>query len=473
MPSDPAAAATPAGELPIFVIQEHHATALHWDFRLERDGVLVSWAVPRGVPHSYKRNNLAIMTEDHPMDYATFEGSIPAGEYGGGSVTIWDDGRYELEKWRDDEVIATLEGRPGGPLGRVRLALIRTDGEGEKSTWLLHRMKTDVDGHVQPDGIPVEPSVQADEPRGARRDAVARVRDLAARSTGMPRRPQRAAPRTLPPRRRRGPSGRRATALAAERRRTAADAVDERDTGARRRSPRASGATRRGRRRSGTASARSACGTAARLRLVARSGNDITAKYPEVTEIDAGLGDEPAIVDGEIVAIDERGRPSFPLLQTRMNLQRPGDIAREAKRTPVQYYLFDVLGAHGLDVTARPLRERRQILEELASARGRARSWCPRSSTTSTARSRRASSSTSRASWSRTRRRPIVAASAASRGSRSSSPARRRSCSPASVPARAVAPRRSGRCCSASPVPTVCSTRAGSAPASATRPCAR
>ena len=87
------------------MIQEHHATALHWDFRLERDGVLVSWAVPRGVPHSYKRNNLAIMTEDHPMDYATFEGTIPAGEYGGGSVTIWDDGRYELEKWRDDEVI--------------------------------------------------------------------------------------------------------------------------------------------------------------------------------------------------------------------------------------------------------------------------------------------------------------------------------------------------------------------------------
>ncbi len=67
------------------------------------------------------------------MEYGTFEGTIPAGEYGGGSVTIWDDGRYDLEKWRDDEIIATLEGRPGGPLGRVRLALIRTQGEGEKS----------------------------------------------------------------------------------------------------------------------------------------------------------------------------------------------------------------------------------------------------------------------------------------------------------------------------------------------------
>src|SRR5687768_18581092 len=99
----------PAGEVevedaavqPRFVIQEHHATALHWDLRLERDGVLASWAVPRGIPHTTKRNNLAIQTEDHPMEYATFSGSIPRGEYGAGTMTIWDDGRYELEKWRD------------------------------------------------------------------------------------------------------------------------------------------------------------------------------------------------------------------------------------------------------------------------------------------------------------------------------------------------------------------------------------
>ena len=165
VPANPLGA-TPSGERPRFVIQEHHASRLHWDFRLEHDGVLVSWAVPRGVPHSYKRNNLAVMTEDHPMEYGTFEGTIPAGEYGGGTVTIWDDGRYDLEKWRDDEIIATLEGRPGGPLGRVRLALIRTEGEGEKSSWLLHRMKTDADGRPQPDGTVVEPTPQADEPRG-------------------------------------------------------------------------------------------------------------------------------------------------------------------------------------------------------------------------------------------------------------------------------------------------------------------
>src|SRR6195952_5631608 len=86
-----------------FVIQEHHATALHWDVRLERDGVLVSWAVPKGLPPSPKqRGHLAKQTEDHPIAYATFAGDIPRGEYGGGHGSIWDSGTYPLEKWTAD-----------------------------------------------------------------------------------------------------------------------------------------------------------------------------------------------------------------------------------------------------------------------------------------------------------------------------------------------------------------------------------
>ncbi|HEX4217028.1 MAG TPA: DNA polymerase ligase N-terminal domain-containing protein, partial [Acidimicrobiales bacterium] len=117
---------------PVFVIQEHHATALHWDFRLERDGVLVSWAVPKGIPLDPGHNRLAVHTEDHPLDYGTFEGEIPKGEYGGGTVILWDHGHYECEKWTDREVIVQLHGsRVGG-----RYVLFKTGGR----NWMMHRM---------------------------------------------------------------------------------------------------------------------------------------------------------------------------------------------------------------------------------------------------------------------------------------------------------------------------------------------
>ncbi len=129
-----------------FVIQEHHARHLHYDFRLEHDGVLVSWAVPKAPPTDPAVNHLAVQTEDHPLGYGSFEGTIPQGEYGGGEVSVWDSGTYRLHKWRDGkEVIVTLFGRPGGGLRGVRtFALIKTGASGQpEKNWLMHLMKTD------------------------------------------------------------------------------------------------------------------------------------------------------------------------------------------------------------------------------------------------------------------------------------------------------------------------------------------
>jgi bifunctional non-homologous end joining protein LigD len=128
------------------VIQKHAARRLHYDFRLEHGGVLVSWALPKGVPQTAKQNHLAVQTEDHPLEYADFSGDIPRGEYGAGHVGIWDAGEYELEKWRDgEEVIVTLHGRDEGGLGRAtKVALIHTGGEGRaEHNWLIHRMQLD------------------------------------------------------------------------------------------------------------------------------------------------------------------------------------------------------------------------------------------------------------------------------------------------------------------------------------------
>ncbi len=116
-----------------FVIQEHHARRLHYDFRLERDGVLVSWAVPKNLPETTSVNHLAVHTEDHPLEYAGFKGVIPKGEYGAGKVIIWDSGTYDTEKFRDDEVIVNLHGSKISG----RYALIQTNGD----QWLAHRMK--------------------------------------------------------------------------------------------------------------------------------------------------------------------------------------------------------------------------------------------------------------------------------------------------------------------------------------------
>lgn len=123
-----------AGTGSIFVVQEHHARSLHWDLRLERDGVLASWAVPKGLPPDPETVRLAVRTEDHPMEYADFAGEIPAGEYGAGHMTIWDRGTYDAIKWNDREVQFVLHGEKAGG----QYVLLRRGAEPQN--WLLRRM---------------------------------------------------------------------------------------------------------------------------------------------------------------------------------------------------------------------------------------------------------------------------------------------------------------------------------------------
>lgn len=147
----PADDATARGD-DTFVIQEHHASRLHWDVRLERGGVLVSWAVPRGLPREPGTIRLAVHTEDHPMEYATFEGDIPKGEYGGGRMFIWDHGRYETEKWTDTEVAVVLHGQRV----RGRYVFFRRGRDASPRDWMVRRSDPpqDPDWEAMPDSIP-------------------------------------------------------------------------------------------------------------------------------------------------------------------------------------------------------------------------------------------------------------------------------------------------------------------------------
>src|SRR5437764_1792456 len=151
---------------PIFVVQRHDARRLHYDFRLERNGALASWAVPKGVPLEPGKQALAVHVEDHPLDYATFEGEIPAGQYGAGTVEIWDHGTYELvEEKKNGGLTVRLKGeRLDGTW-----ALIPAHLSGDEKNWLLLRKKDDAMPAPRPTRryLPMLATLADEVPRGA------------------------------------------------------------------------------------------------------------------------------------------------------------------------------------------------------------------------------------------------------------------------------------------------------------------
>ena len=273
----PATAPTP-GAGNSFVIHEHHARRLHYDFRLERDGVLISWAVPKNLPSTTSVNHLAVRTEDHPLEYGSFEGTIPKGEYGAGTVRIWDSGTYVTEKFEDTpeaggekgEVIVVLAGnRISG-----RYALIRTGGD----QWLAHRMKD-------------QQAFTFDElaPMLASHGSVARLDS---------------------------------SQWAFEGKWDGYRLLVEADHG--------------------------------RVRLRARSGRDVTGEYPQLSPLARDLAEHHVVLDGELVALDDAGVPSFAEMQNN------------ARANQLAFWAFDLLYLDGRPLLRVAYRDRRRLLETLA-----------------------------------------------------------------------------------------------------------
>ena len=273
---------------PRFVVQEHSARRLHWDLRLEHEGVAASWAIPNGIPEDPAENRKAVHTEDHPLEYLEWEGEIPKGEYGAGTMKIWDSGTYELEKWEPGKVMVEFHGeRLQG-----RYALFRA-GEATQD-WMIHRI---------------------DPPLRERDPFPENVVPMLARLSTLPR-----------------DEGNWA--------------VEVKWDGVR-----AIAYCRPG-----------------RVELQTRNLNVVTAQYPEVRRISRTLGSHDAVLDGELVAFDEDGKPSFERLQQRIHNTDPNVVKRRMKSHPVVYVVFDLLHLDGQDLTGETYSRRRELLEGLELA---------------------------------------------------------------------------------------------------------
>ncbi|HEX7248381.1 MAG TPA: non-homologous end-joining DNA ligase [Actinomycetota bacterium] len=264
-----------------FVIHKHRATRLHYDVRLERDGGLPSWAVPKGLPIAKGDKRLAVQTEVHPLEYGSFEGTIPEGHYGAGEVRIFDDGWYEPVEWTDTKVSFVLHGRryPG-----LEFHFVKTNRD-----WLgFLASAQNAPAIAAPPRF--EPMLAEggwepfDDPAWWFEPKLDGIRCLAELSTG--------------------------------------------DTVVR-----------------------------------TRTGRDASAQYPELRMVHELVDQVNAVIDGEIVAFDDAGRPSFEALQGRMNLSGERAIARAAKLTPVALVAFDLLWLDGRDTTGLTLEQRRELLE--------------------------------------------------------------------------------------------------------------
>jgi bifunctional non-homologous end joining protein LigD len=341
---DLAASGEPAGtsrgstaKLPRFVIQKHDATRLHYDLRLEMDGVYKSWAVPKGLPLTPGDKALAIEVEDHPLDYGNFEGTIPAGNYGAGTVMLWDRGFYTVEG--SSPSVALRRGKIhfalAGEKSLGEWTLVRTrGGQKDKINWLV--IKNHDSAGEQTPRVDRERSVLTGRTMDeiAAGDSDARRRSSTSKQTA-----------TTQDSRTRRPATRRKTLTAPEyiepMKALAVEAVPKGDWQLELKFD-------------GYRAIALVDGDA--VALWSRNRNDLTADYPEVADALKTLRCRNATLDGELVALDEHGRSSFQLMQQR---------ELRGRRPAMQYFVFDLLHLDGRDFRDQPLTTRRSALETL------------------------------------------------------------------------------------------------------------
>ncbi|HZY04366.1 MAG TPA: DNA ligase D, partial [Anaeromyxobacteraceae bacterium] len=333
----PAAAAPSPGETGRFVVQKHAARRLHYDFRLEHGGVLLSWAVPKGPSADPGEKRLAVHVEDHPIEYADFEGVIPEGNYGAGAVIVWDQGRVRFLSDPDQglakgKLLFELQGYKL----RGEWTLVKT--RQDPKSWLLMKHR---DAFADPGGRrpPGEESVLSGRSLEDLKEGRSPAADLEAEAArlGAPRSP-----------------------------------VDLRGAGLMLAESRQEPFSGEGwlfeLKYDGFRLLASRDGSAAALRY--RSGADATALYPEVVKALRALPCQRALLDGEVVVLDPSGKPSFQGLQKRAMLSRQAEVERAALERPATLFAFDLLALGQHDLRPLPLRERKAILKSLLPRAG-------------------------------------------------------------------------------------------------------